>query len=1464
MSSNKLRDNFSERTKKLLASRVAYRCCSPECSRPTTGPANYEGASINIGVAAHITAASAGGPRFDPHMTTEERSDQANGIWLCQSCAKIIDSDVEQFTALILRQWKSDAIARSKKALFGGIQRPPELPRFEYSSIQMSDSEDTYFSPVALGLSSTETAESVLSRIIQAAKIDIANFRGVNEWPLHPIALHLILTIDGDSQNITLEGLANGIGISDIVNIVSPPGTGKSTTLIQLSETILSISDKVPALIPLAEWSDYPLDFFSYILRRSSFSEFSSQHFKQLALNGRLVLVVDGWNELDPDSQLKALREVKALRRDFPLLGLVVGTRRQSLPISGPIVEIQALSDDQQMELASARGERGQALLDEAWRTPGVRDLVSVPLYLNALLGIAKGSVFPRTKGEVLDIFVKQHEMSSDKAVILDKVLHGLHRNMLTGIAVDANNSGSTVLTVNNAYQSIAKICKLFSIELPNPPTPKIILDTLVNSHLLVRPSDNEQVHFQHQQFLEWFASFEIERLMLEPLTSVENVDVKILSRIFDNISWEESILFAIERISRGNTVGKEAAANSIRGALFVDPMLAAEMIHRSSPEVWEVLKLEVISFVNRWHHPRSVDRALRFMIISGQSDFASLIWPLISEGSDSNCYDALRIAPRFRPSVLGEDAIKLITALPTKRRASVVSEIASRSGFDGMKLAAEIAKSDQSTVVVLEIISALYFRRADRFVNEILNVAADDVWNTLAKTQYIDSLTDEKLNLRLNNLQKIIVATETQPGRALSLLIEMKALAPDDQEKITTLIRSPIFPLEHAHSSVLHRAYELYPNYVTKGLIARLESGLSLPYHADEYLKGLKSFDDGPISVAALNRDTPDALARSIHKLIGPKTVIELIKQHLAADNQNEAQRKEFKRLMYAITAAPDSSFYSALEHFSYLEHYRSIQLIFDLVHRRSQDNSENWHIPTIPNQTKLVQVFKVWIELLLNSSNFSRHELSSAAFAIGELRSNELLLDLQRILDRDLCNWMARDRNIRSVTQFNPQPYQQAFTKIGGEITITLMETYLKNLDFGTSAARVLSNLWNTKHPSDKKKLFSSWPDFSEVKLRRLQRELPNNVLSTCDVAESIFRAVAELITVQDDAAQLHALSLAKIGLMLPHGEDRTEIAELILLPQSLELKHELFVVLAMTGRVLSSDMILNGLYELLEKAKIDRWLLDDSYRTMRWIQLFPFSDRPSAGLDALRALPATHIQPSNLMPLLTALSNSPHPEILPVLVELPKMIPSFYQDYDWLRTLVALESVDAATFVLDLVCDEKLDLKRSQTNFTRSIPNHLAALAVKLPSFKEKLIRRYEHMNLSIPRSIIELALIEIPDESIILKLIESYAKHGKAYDERLYFAIRNIAVGKKKHEEWFGSYEEFSVSLSSFRKTLIDIVGRHTNQSQIAAACLTLIEELRDGHGRISEEHRHPNIESGIVWPSALVEVCKTAN
>lgn len=110
-------DDFTLRTKRLLAHRVGHLCSNPECNASTSGPGIEHTTLVTVGDAAHITAASPAGPRFNPELTSEQRRSYDNGIWLCVNHARIVDQDDSFYTVDLLRSWKSEAEMRARKDL---------------------------------------------------------------------------------------------------------------------------------------------------------------------------------------------------------------------------------------------------------------------------------------------------------------------------------------------------------------------------------------------------------------------------------------------------------------------------------------------------------------------------------------------------------------------------------------------------------------------------------------------------------------------------------------------------------------------------------------------------------------------------------------------------------------------------------------------------------------------------------------------------------------------------------------------------------------------------------------------------------------------------------------------------------------------------------------------------------------------------------------------------------------------------------------------------------------------------------------------------------------------------------------------------------------------------------------------------------------------------------------------------
>jgi hypothetical protein len=122
-----MRDEFPLGIKELLSKRVGSRCSNPNCRQLTSGPQEDPNKALNVGVAAHITAASPDGPRYDSAMSSEQRTSANNGIWLCQKCAKLVDNDSARYAIKMLINWRTTAENAARDEVEGKNQSITQL-----------------------------------------------------------------------------------------------------------------------------------------------------------------------------------------------------------------------------------------------------------------------------------------------------------------------------------------------------------------------------------------------------------------------------------------------------------------------------------------------------------------------------------------------------------------------------------------------------------------------------------------------------------------------------------------------------------------------------------------------------------------------------------------------------------------------------------------------------------------------------------------------------------------------------------------------------------------------------------------------------------------------------------------------------------------------------------------------------------------------------------------------------------------------------------------------------------------------------------------------------------------------------------------------------------------------------------------------------------------------------------------
>lgn len=1455
MASN--RDDFRASDVRKLAERVNYRCSHPECRKPTLGPSCDPGKSINLGKAAHITAAAKGGPRYDPTLTPLERRSIQNGIWLCGVHADLIDKDAAAYPVMRLHDWKDQAERQAAHEAF--TNQGGRIPKVVF---ELSEEDREFLRTLALP--PEDTTDSILARVSGAVRSDIQAFVDAQESAAHAIPLHLTLWDGTEAFPTDLAGLARGISVLHAVALVAPPGTGKTTTLIQLAETILEAGDKVAVYVPLAEWEGARESWFETLTHRNAFRSFKPQHFMQLAYEGRLVLLLDGWNELSPEASIRAHKQLSALQRDFSQLGVVIGTRQQAHPVEGQIVRVEPLSEDQQLELAGKlRAAEGERLVDQAWRTPGLHELITIPLYLKALLLGVPGDALPDTKDAVLSSFVRQHESTPEKAVLLRTRLQDLHPEILSDLASTATTFGTTALTEEQARRAVTDAVRRLqaSGQLTTPLQPATVIDTLVDSHLLVRTVAAGNVSFQHQQFQEWYASFRVERLILAAAGADADARQMLRETVLDRPSWEESVLFACERLSRRDRQGTTAVATVVIDTLGIDPMLAAEMIQRSSPGVWGEARDQVMRFVCQWHKPGHIDRAVKFMVTTGQPEFASRIWPFLEHADDQVYRRVVRLANPFPPSALGPDAAHRLAALPDAQRGDLVAELAHQGGYSGMDLVASVAKAERNPQVVLEALEALEFRGAMRHVTDILGQADDSVWQEMAKRGVIRDLVDPAQRSRLAGLRRAILESESDPIRQAHSLLRSGVDRASAEGRLLQVLTSDAVPATDEGRSLFRSVHNRFPPLAAAALVTRLQAGQAVPIGVEDILDEAPAIDAGPIAEAALKPGSSSPTSRAAHRLIGPVTVGKLIDAYaslgarLKGQPYDQPSSDEYHAYRDAIRDSRQESFLQAIVARADAKDVHTVTTLANLLHLHGR------HVDHAPmrlapeDRGRLISILLRWSDVLLAAPDATRHDLVRVVQAMQRVPTPDFVPVIAKMLQRDIDETNEEKEQLRisrrggAYTSWSIQ-YHVTLAAIGDDQASALARSHLADLYFGNEAAHVLLDLWNRDHPSEKEGRLHVWHDYSGIRARRDRLDADPAVSS--ESAEAMWDVVRQHGTPSEPPEkQRHAVKLACVAMRMPLGVNRPELQELFKLPLPYASKQDLFVVAAMSGIVLSAGMLIDAVGELLRDAKTQSWRLDENRgEAMTWIELFAFSDQPLAVLGSLDLLPPDHRAPYRLRRLLGALGHSPHPHALEVLKALAHRDPRIVEDDDWVESLVRLGSVDAARTLLDSLCDGALGSRQRQSRHQFS--DRLAAFARTHPSFKAELLARYADAGACKAHEILEEALLELAEPDAILAVIHGMASRGAGFAYPLARALRELAISQTPSARWANTVELIGIPLTAFRKRLFALTADET-LGPLARRCLEEIDELRDEYGRVSDEPRHPDITSRRPWP-----------
>ena len=1330
---------------------------------------------------------------------------------------------------------------------------------------------------------------------------DVEAFRNARPQALF-VSLRLECKTDGPPRAISQAELISILRSCEDVILEAPPGAGKSTILLQLADGILAETiDRVPVVMPLPELAVGQRTLLDEVALRAGFRPLGIERLRRLAVAGRLVLLMDGWNELAPEQRSFVRHEIEKFRRDYPENPILLATRPQALalPVGAGLEHhphrmfLSPLSEAQQRALLTAElRSDGAELHYRASRVPGLRDILEIPLYTRAIASIGAGGALPTSKEELVRRFVETHERDAARRDELDRTLWGLHTYFLRRVGAHMTRCETTALRDADLRREIAfAASELVSAgQITARPEPRRVIDVLVAHHILVEriETGSERLFgFQHQQFQEWFASFDVEERMVsaavpEPIAQAS----ARLDEILDQPSWEESLLFAVERLSRRGEAGRSAVARTILRALGIDPMLAAEMIHRSAAEVWTLIAEPMLRFANSWSDSSQADRALAFMLASGRPEFADRVWRLFDD--EALYLDAVHLRGRgcLIPSVLGVDARARITRLKTERRGTLLRDLIASGEQAGTELAVEIAKNESDAAVLVSLLVALEFEGADRYLAEILVRAPDEVWRLLARRHALANLP-ESLAERLF-AEKTILANSLPPSaERLRLRLDIDNAAdnlvdPNDLVADALDISLGEHPVAY-RDRVFSRLVERHPETLSRAIIARTIDGRAVPFEALKHVRVAEAQHQLMLSGIAADPSSDGRVREVAARALDISSVSALIYDYFALDeirgrvryrgqSESSVVAERLYAAHYCVMAdafhrVPLEVLVGAVSDIQ-VDEPRPIASLAELLSQWRDDDHERVKLPVPTHlEGRLCDRVKAWVARSIDHPDVRRHELCAVAVCIRRIGQPALLPEIKRLLDRDLVLWreqramrddawrrgrhdLARDSD---ATMSYVEMYRHAFEAFDAELVRDMLLGYLNEADFAVQAAFALCRSGG-RGGSDKR----ADPFRKEWELVAVRRREHTNTAVLAHgrpahpVAAAVLDRVDALLATGGQPAIAQAVALATAAAQMEFGDRWSTLEAAVKAPGPTSVPYHLLHRLLLAGESLRPEWVIAGLDNALERITGNIWQENQEWwQVERWLELAAFTLASPSIIGLIRRLPSSLKQPYRLRSLVGALAFSDAMDAVATLEAIADEIPTMVCEYEWCKSLERLGSEEAARLFVRMAFDDNWS---SALLRGIGLENSLANLVRPYPAVRNELLKRLSHSPSEASRAIVARLVPALHDQEIIVGLLDIVRPDGRdPLRAALVRAVEELAVFKRPVAGASGLYEQEPAELTWLRKRLFEVVRAGGPALGVALGLIVTLDRSRDRYGKPSTERRHPDLASNTPWP-----------
>jgi len=1005
--------------------------------------------------------------------------------------AKVNNLEISEWQKKIQQEFKHDLLVMPRATIVADLERPGTawLCR-DYLGLDFADESDI------------ETL-AIMGRNVAIASLQ----QWKAEYSYEPNQ-HISLTLRLESDNHTQQG--RFLNLQEVCEtarqargliLKGVPGAGKTITLLQLAIAFINDSQApIPIVISLPEWASKNQDFLNFLAEAplSQAAGLSKTDWVQLNHAGRVIFLLNGWNEISTEVIQKASSDLRALVRNSPATAFVIATREGTLaPLLKPaIVQVEPLTPQQRRTIVARANLANPAeIIDIIEHQPALEQITRTPLFLTGVIELDRqGITIPTSRYGIMEALVGNAETHRDHAMaLLHGPSRGCHRRYLTEMASTMGGTGVTSLKESAALGAIGKCSRSLQEQglIGHVPNAYDLLGVLIAHHVLVKAGHTgaANIRFVHQQFQEWFAAQQLYMRLVETVENPHEDAVFSFQRdILDRVTWEEALKFLAERLNP--MYGWEADARYgdalVRLAIPVDLIFAAELARFVGWETLTTARDKLSAALRVWYaRPEESHQkcALAAMLATGSADFTDIVLPLSESDDQQTRLRAYRVWKPFPLTCLGEDWSHRIAHWPEERRAEFIREMMWDADAPHRQLAAHLAQEDSQDIVQEAALEMLAWSRDFETLMTILENETY-TWPINQAFRFLEVLPKRYWS-RLVPRIKAVLSSLTVPDARCTLVQILDEVSDQDAVRFMKeeLDREPS---SRTISALLPRIHNKEPEWVAEWLGKRMLDGDFWEEQWAAYLNGASSellASLGKVAaessldlniftkrIYVLSKVAPDVVARRLL----PEFIETRAERRRSPTPWNSTDRES--RLHTVLRGLP----YSALVHATseianLLMEPGNVATVLEILSPSSDQDIRSMLSPAECDQLR--ELIFTWDRDVPPLENDQGGRMAHLAVLLGATGKPEDM----RVLERWLQAEFARVRTAPRTTRYT-YSYARAFARLQCDEAAAVLLRLLSNPEYLGIASYELSQLALTEEETTQNQV-AFGPDYRRV---------------------------------------------------------------------------------------------------------------------------------------------------------------------------------------------------------------------------------------------------------------------------------------------------------------------------------------------------------------------------------------------